>query len=296
MPSFEDILKGIKLDYGSIRTGDQIKVTDRLPSGSPALDLKIGGGFPCGRMTTLVGDPATGKTTICLSASRQAAAQGKRVVWIDTEHKWDVRYAELCKVDPNTITLVNSSIEENIFTIERLLVSKEVGLVVWDSLAQGVSQRALVKDVTQGSFAASESAAYSRHWPRMLSSLEEANVPLLCTNQWRIKGIGGTIPTWRDQYGGQTVRYTPSLIIWLTGSDVQKRGDVPVGLTVKFLIKKSQVSLSATTGVLELDFDEETEQYGVSRAGDLFNLASDMDLVKKSGSWYSLEIEGFEIK
>lgn len=292
MPSIDDIFASAKLEFGSIVRADKLPPIKRLSSGSPALDIKIGGGYPCGRMTTIVGDPSMGKTTLCISAAIEAAKTGK-IVWIDTEHKWDARYAEMQGLDLSKVHIMSSTIEESIDKIKEAAKTGELALVVWDSLAQGISKRAMAKEATESAFAAAESAAYAHHWPKMLDVLEKHEVPLICTNQWRIKGIGNNSGhTWRDQYGGYTVRYTPTLIIALDKVKVNERGDIPVGQSVTFIVKKNQAGQAYTTGVFEIDFDEEAEMYGISKTGDLLNIALDLGYVVKSGSWYKLEIDG----
>lgn len=295
--NLNDILKDMKFDYGSIVRGDSLENPDRLSSGSPALDIALKGGFPCGRQTNIVGDPSFGKTSLCISAAIQSTNQGKEVIWVDTEHKFDRDYAAVQGLDLTKVYIADPSIEEAIDFILTACQASDLGLVVWDSLAQGVSKRALAKDVSDGSFAASESAAYSRHWPRLAQAIKNKNIPLVCTNQWRTKGIGSpTGRTYRDQYGGNTIRYTPSVIIWLEKAKINERAGVPVGQSVEFFIKKSQVSQPYIHGTFEIDFDEEVGWYGVSRSGDLVNMAIDLGLIKKSGSWFSLELGEYAIK
>lgn len=293
----DHVLAGLKLEFGSIKRADTQTPIRRISTGSPVLDQKIGGGIPCGRMTTLIGDPSTGKTTLCLSIAEQVHRTGKDVLWIDTEHKWDAQYATTLGLDLTRVWLSTSSIEENIKVIEQKVTARgPVGLIVWDSIAQSVSQSGFAKEATEGGFAAARAAAFSQHWPRMLSRLEAADIPIVCTNQWRMKGIGGTIPAWRDQFGGFTIKYVPTLIISLDKATVNHRGDIPVSQSVTFTVRKNQAGQAYQTGIFEIDFDQEAGWYGVSRLGDIFNSALDLGLIQKSGSWYSITIGEKEFK
>lgn len=283
---------------GTVQLGSQMAQVTRLPIGSPCIDVALDGGIPCGMATTLVGDPNIGKTTLCTSAAIQAQKRGKKVIWIDTEYKLNIGHAIRLGLDPDMMWVANLSIESSIDFVVEIAKSEgdSIGLVVWDSLAQGMSERMLAKDAETGAMASSESLAYSKNWPRLQNILRIYNIPLLATNQWRTKGIGGTGRTYRDQYGGYTVRYTPAVILFLSNPEQIIRKDIVRGQTVNFKVHKSQVSDPYIEGTFEIAYDSETGEYGVSYAGDLIILASNAGLVKKSGSWYEINLDGIVVK
>jgi hypothetical protein len=203
-------------------------------------------------------------------------------------------------LDTSKLIIISAtSIEEAVDVMTGLMVddSNNVGLVIWDSIAQSFSNRALNKTNLEGAMASSEAGSFSRSWPRLQAILQTKEIPMLCTNQWRIKGIGNpTGRTWRDQYGGGIIRYAPSVIIGLTGTEEISRGGIPRGQQTSFRINKSQVSTPYLEGKFEIDYDDEIGWYGVSFIGDLISLAQKAGLVALKGAWYSYQYNETEIK
>lgn len=291
MSEVHDILSRFKLANGFVTGGDDAPPVLRLPTGSPSLDRALGGGIPKGMITTVVGEPSMGKTTLCISTAIQAQRAGKHVIWHDTEYKMNGDHAIRQGFNPDLASIIRStSIEEASDMMIEVLSKKgdDVGLIVWDSIAQSFSMRSMAKTNAEGAMASSEAGAFSRSWPRLQSMLYAKGVPMLCTNQFRIKGIGGSF-TWKDQYGGGIIRYAPAVIIWFTGFDKVVRGDIPRGQQTAFKIQKSQTSTPFLEGKFEIDYDEETGWYGISFVGDLAIMGLDAGVIKKSGAWYSFE-------
>lgn len=291
--SVSNILKAYKFASGFAQLGSDVEEIKRLSTGSVSLDKAIGGGLPIGHISVIVGDQSSGKTTVCVSTAIQAQATGKYVIWNDTEFKLDYNHANRQGLDlEKIVVLASTSIEEATDSIIEVLsaASGEIGLIVWDSLAQSFSARSLAKDNLEGAMASSEAAAFSRSLPRLQAALHRSNVPMIATNQWRTKGIGGGGRTYRDQYGGNIIKYVPSVIISLERPEIVKRLEIPIGQQTPFEIKKNHTSAPFSTGKFDIDFDESTGHYGISIAGDLVLLGLETGLIKKSGSWYSIQI------
>jgi recombination protein RecA len=292
--TIQSILEKYKFSSGFAARGNDAGEVQRLSSGSVSLDKAIGGGLPKGMMTVVAGNQSSGKTTLCVSSAIQAQKRGKWVVWNDTEFKLDLVHAKRQGMDLDKIyTLTSTSIEEATDLLITILNDdpENTGLIIWDSFAQSFSARTLAKDNLDGAMASSEAAAFSRALPRLQAALHRANVPMLATNQWRTKGIGSpTGRTYRAQYGGNILNYAPAIIVNLIDVDIVRKLDVPIGQQTKFEVVKNHTAPPHSIGKFDIDFDHNTNKYGISLAGDLTLLGLDLGLIKKSGSWFSIEI------
>jgi recombination protein RecA len=291
--TISDILSSYKFSSGFAQLASQAQETKRLSSGSVSIDKAIGGGLPMGGITIVAGEQSSGKTTLCVSAAIQAQASGKYVIWNDTEFKLHHHHVARQGLDLERMYVLSStSIEEaGDFLIDTLTKSSDgIGLIVWDSLAQSFSARSFAKDNLEGAMASSEAAAFTRTLPRVQAALYRSGVPMIATNQWRTKGIGGGGRTYRDQYGGNIIKYVASVIIKLSNVEIVRKLDIPIGQQTSFEILKNHTSAPFSTGKFDIDFDESTDSYGISIAGDLVLLGLEAGLIKKSGSWYSIQI------
>ena len=270
---------------GSImRLGSNTKMkVETLSTGSLAIDLALGvGGLPKGRIIEIYGPESSGKTTFCLSVIAQAQRQGGLAAFIDVEHALDPQYARKLGVNLDDLLVSQpSSGEEALQICEALVRSNAIAVIVLDSVAALVTKQELdgeIGDSTVGAQARLMSAAMRK----LTALISKAQTVCIFTNQIREK-IGVMFGNPETTPGGRALKFFSSVRVDIRRIGAIKSTDGTVtGNRTKVKIVKNKVAAPFTEAEFDIMYNE-----GISSTGSLLDLALEMEIVQKRGSWFS---------
>lgn len=255
---------------------------DHIPTGSMTLDMALGiGGVPRGRIVEIYGPESSGKTTVALQVVAEAQKSGGIAAFIDVEHALDPVYAKALGVDvDNLLVSQPDSGEQALEIMEALVRSGAIDCIVLDSVAAMVTKAEI--DGEMGDTHVGQLARLMSQAMRKLTSvISKTNCVAVFINQVREK-IGVMYGNPETTPGGRALKFYASVRIEVRKSEVIKNGSEIVGNRTKCKIVKNKVA----PPFKECEFDMLYGQ-GVSRTGEVIDLAADLDVVKKSGAWYS---------
>ena len=277
----------IQKEFGEtaiMRLGDARCVdVDVIPTGNLLIDRALGvGGFPCGRIVEVFGPESSGKTTLTLTVIAQAQKRGGLAAFIDVEHALDPQYARKLGVNLDDLLVSQpSSGEEALQICEALVRSNAVAVVVLDSVAALVTKQELdgeIGDSTVGAQARLMSAAMRK----LTALISKAQTVCIFTNQIREK-IGVMFGSPETTPGGRALKFFSSVRVDIRRIGAIKSTDGTVtGNRTKVKIVKNKVAAPFTEAEFDIMYNE-----GISSTGSLLDLALEMELVQKRGSWFS---------
>jgi recombination protein RecA len=274
--------KGAVLRIGS-RT---IVPVDVIPSGSISLDAALGvGGFPRGRVVEVFGPESSGKTTIALQVIAEAQKEGGTAVFIDAEHALDPVYARKLGVDVDNLLVAQPDHGEQALEIASAFVaSGAVDVVVVDSVAALVPKAELDGEMGD-SHMGLQARLMSQALRKLTGAVSRTNTCLVFINQIREK-IGVMFGNPETTTGGRALKFYSSVRIDVRRISSIKDGDKVIGNRTRIKVVKNKVAAPFKEAEVDLLYGE-----GVSREGDLLDLAVTHNLVDKSGSWFSFSGE-----
>lgn len=292
--ALEEALKGIEKDFGK---GAVMKLGERaeqkvqvMSSGSLALDIALGaGGYPKGRIIEIYGPESSGKTTVALHAVAQAQKEGGIAAFIDAEHALDPAYAAALGVNIDELLLSQpDSGEQGLEIAGKLIDSGAVDLVVIDSVAALVPRAEIDGDIGD-SHVGLQARMMSQAMRKLGASINKTKTIAIFINQLREK-VGVMFGNPETTPGGRALKFYASVRLDVRGSTQIKgtgdQKDQSIGKETKIKVVKNKVAPPFQVAEVEIMYGE-----GISRTGELLKIATDLDIVKKSGAWFSYNDE-----
>jgi recombination protein RecA len=280
-------LKQIERQYGKgsiMRMNEQGIATDIdvIPTGSLGLDIALGvGGLPKGRVIEIYGPESSGKTTMTLHAIAECQKQGGVAAFVDAEHALDPIYARKLGVDVDQLLVSQPDTGEQALEIVDMLVrSAAVDLVVVDSVA-ALTPRAEIEGEMGDQHMGLQARLMSQALRKLTGNIKRANTMVIFVNQIRMK-IGVMFGNPETTTGGNALKFYASIRLDIRRIGAIKRGDEVLGNETRVKVVKNKVAPPFTKAEFSIFYGQ-----GVSRMGELIDLGVALDLVEKSGSWYS---------
>ena len=270
--ALEQVLADIQKQFGNgaiMKLGEDSHVNiDVTSSGSLMLDKALGvGGFPKGRIIEIYGPESSGKTTVALQAIAEVQKEGGRAAFIDAEHALDPVYAKKLGVNINELLLSQPDTGEQALEIcEALVRSEVVNIIVIDSVAALVPQAEIDGEMALR---------------KLSGTINKTKTTAIFINQLREK-VGIMFGNPETTPGGRALKFYSTIRLDIRRAEQIKNGDNVMGNKTTIKVVKNKVAPPFKTANVEIMYGE-----GISREGEIIDLAAEMNLIEKSGAWYA---------
>ena len=288
--ALDKVLATIEKQYGEgsiMKLGQDAKLNiDSIPTGALALDIALGiGGIPKGRIIEIYGPESSGKTTIALHIVAESQKLGGNAAFIDAEHALDPGYAKKLGVDVENLIISQPDTGEQALEITEALVrSNAVDIVVIDSVAALVPKTEIDGEMGQATIGL-QARLMSQALRKLTGAINKSKAAVIFINQLREK-VGVIYGNPETTTGGRALKFYSTIRLDVRRIEIIKKGDSPIGSRVRVKVVKNKVAPPFKEAEVDIMYGT-----GISKTGNILDVAADIGKKKKAGSWYSYNDE-----